>query len=222
MDTTRRLRRYDHRLVELVRRTGDVDLATRSGVPRSTAAGWLSQPELDVVSLPHLDESAPALRVRVARLEKRVERLRAMLAIALAVLRVLQPDLTRLRVPNGCDKRRLLRALDRARGVLGLRRILRAIGLSPSRLAAWRRAARGCDLDDESSCPASSPHRLIPEEVAAMGDMATSPSYRHVPTGQLPGQARGARRGGRIIAVASTEAGSFCATFDAPSWPRNS
>lgn len=143
MNTTRRQRRYDHRLVELVRRTGDVGQATKHGVPRSTAAGWLARPNGEVVSLPHLDEPEPELRIRVARLEKRVERLRAMLAIAIALLRVLQPDLTRLRVPNGCDKRRLLRALDRARGVFGLRRMLHAIGLSPSRLASWRRAARG-------------------------------------------------------------------------------
>jgi transposase InsO family protein len=201
MDTTRRQRRYDHRLVELVRRTGDVNHATKHGVPRSTAAGWLARRSGEVVSLPHLDESAPELLVRVARLERRVERLRAMLAIATALLRILQPDLTRLRVPNGCDKHRLLRALDRARGVLGLRRVLRAIGLSPSRLASWRRAARGCELDDEPSCPTSSPQRLTAEEVTAIGDMVTSPTYRHVPTGRL---AILAQRLGTVFASAST------------------
>jgi len=158
MDTPRRQRRYDHRLVELVRRTGDVGHATKHGIPRSTAAGWITRRSGAVVSLPHLDESAPELLVRVARLEKRVERLRAILAIAIALLRILQPDLTRLRVPDASDKRRLLRALDQAGGVLGLRRVLRAIGLSPSRLASWRRAARGCELDDESSSTVPDPN----------------------------------------------------------------
>jgi transposase InsO family protein len=201
MDTPRRQQRYDHRLIELVRRTGDVGHATRRGVPRSTAAGWLAQRALDVVTLPHLVESEPELRLRVTRLEKRVERLRAMLAVSIALLRILQPDLTRLRVPNGSDKRRLLRALERARGVFGLRRVLRAIGLSSSRLASWRRAARGCELDDESSCPAWSPQRLTAEEVTAIGDMVISPSYRHVPTGRL---AVLAQRLGTVFASAST------------------
>ncbi|MDF1700777.1 MAG: DDE-type integrase/transposase/recombinase, partial [Planctomycetota bacterium] len=201
MDTPRRQRRYDHRLVELVRRTGDVGHATKHGIPRSTAAGWITRRSGAVVSLPHLDESAPELLVRVARLEKRVERLRAILAIAIALLRILQPDLTRLRVPDASDKRRLLRALDQAGGVLGLRRVLRAIGLSPSRLASWRRAARGCELDDASSCPTSSPQRLTAEEVTAIGDMVTSPTFRHVPTGRL---AVLAQRLGTVFASAST------------------
>ena len=37
MITTRPQQRYDHRLRELVRRTGDLTIATDRGVPRSTA-----------------------------------------------------------------------------------------------------------------------------------------------------------------------------------------
>jgi hypothetical protein len=37
--------RYDHRLRDLVRRTGDVTLATDLGVTRSTARGWLAEPQ---------------------------------------------------------------------------------------------------------------------------------------------------------------------------------
>src|SRR5688572_7040816 len=39
--TARPQQRYDHRLRNLVRRTGDVTVATDLGVPRSTARGWL-------------------------------------------------------------------------------------------------------------------------------------------------------------------------------------
>jgi hypothetical protein len=35
----RRQQRYDHRLRDLVQRTGDVTIATNLGVPRSTARG---------------------------------------------------------------------------------------------------------------------------------------------------------------------------------------
>ena len=41
MTTARPQQRYDHRLRELVQRTGDLTIATARGVPRSTARGWL-------------------------------------------------------------------------------------------------------------------------------------------------------------------------------------
>jgi len=132
---------------------------------------------------------------------RRVERPMAVLRVLFAVFRLIRGDLARLRVPQGRDKARLLRAIDRSRHVLGPRRILRIIGLSPSRLSAWRRAALACDLDDRSSCPRSSPHELTPDEVSEIRRMVTSPDFRHVPTGRL---AILAQRLGRILASPST------------------
>jgi hypothetical protein len=52
MTTTRRLQqRYDHRLRDLVQRTGDVTIAMDLGVPRSTVRGWLGKAPKAVVSL---------------------------------------------------------------------------------------------------------------------------------------------------------------------------
>jgi hypothetical protein len=49
----RRQRIYDHRLRELVRRTGDASLAMDLGVPRSTAVGWVGgQVQSRVVASP--------------------------------------------------------------------------------------------------------------------------------------------------------------------------
>jgi len=47
----RRLRIYDHRLVQLLRETGDPTIATRFGVPRSTAAGWIRRGPRTVTAL---------------------------------------------------------------------------------------------------------------------------------------------------------------------------
>ncbi len=199
--SARRNRTYDHRLVQLVQRTGDIDIATRRGVPRSTARGWMRQDRSGVVTDPLLEEAPAALHARIVRLERRVRRLGAMLRVLLALLRILRPDLSRLRVPEGADKRRLLRAIDRARGMRGLQRMLVAIGLSSSRLSAWRRAARGCELDDTDSCPRFSPHALTQREIDDIEDMVTTPAYRHVPTGRL---ALLAQRLGRVFASPST------------------
>ena len=50
MSTARPQHCYDHRLRELVQRTGDVTIATDLGVPRSTARGWLRTAPTVVVS----------------------------------------------------------------------------------------------------------------------------------------------------------------------------
>jgi putative transposase len=73
--------------------------------------------------------------------------------------------------------------------------------MSPSRFQAWRRRQAACALEDESSCPRTPPHRLTRAEVRAIGDMVTSPEYRHVPTGTL---ALLAQRLGTVSASLST------------------
>jgi transposase InsO family protein len=125
----------------------------------------------------------------------------ALLRVLVALVRIVGPDLTRLRIPAAADKTRLLRAIERSRDVLGLRRALRIVGLSPSRLAAWRKAAVRCELDDASSCPRSSPQRLTLDEVAAVREMVTAGEFRHVPTGRL---AVLAQRLGRVVAAPTT------------------
>ena len=194
-------RAYDHRLVRLVRKTGDAAIATRLGVPRSTAAGWVRRTEATVVTASSCDATADELGARIVRLEARVRRLTALLRVLLALLHFVRPDLRRLRIPDARDKARLLRAVERSRGVLGLGRVLRITGLSASRLSAWRRAARTCALADASSCPRSSPQRLTIDEVAAVRAMVTAPEFRHVPTGRL---AVLAQRTGRVVASPST------------------
>ncbi|MCG3133002.1 MAG: hypothetical protein HMLKMBBP_00088 [Planctomycetes bacterium] len=201
MQTRRARKSYDPRLVTLVRDSGDAALAMRLGVPRTTAAGWLRRAPSSIVTAPDLVATNTALLARVAHLEKRVRRMAAFLRILLVILRIVQPDLRRLRIPRAEDKARLLRAVERSRDVLGLRRVLRITGLSPSRLAAWRRAERGCALADALSCPRSSPQRLTHAEVSEIRSMTTAAEYRHVSTGKL---ALLAQRLGRVVAAPAT------------------
>ena len=144
--------------------------------------------------------SPEALARRVVRLEARVRRLRALLSLAFAVIRVTKPDLTHARISAG-NKRCLLKAIDRARDIVGLGRVLADLGISASRLSSWRARARGCDLIDQPSCPSTKPGRITPAEIAAMREMATSPEYRHVPTGRL---AMLAQRMGKVFVSATT------------------
>jgi hypothetical protein len=118
-------------------------------------------------------------------LRRRVKKLTALLRLALALLRSSGFTLTHERLPDGPAKIRILRAVDRARAYVPLRALLRFLRLSPSRFYAWRRLQHACALDDQPSCPHTSPHRLTPAEVRAITDMVTALEYRHVPTGTL-------------------------------------
>src|ERR1700693_3561919 len=123
--TARPQQRYDHRLRHLVQRTGDVTVATDRGVPRSTARGWLGAAPTVVVCLDVADLTEPDLRQEVLQLRRRVQKLTALLRLALALLRTARVRLTEERLPDGRDKRRIRRAVDVARAHLPLRAVLR-------------------------------------------------------------------------------------------------
>jgi hypothetical protein len=199
--TGRRQRRYDHRLRDLVKRTGDVTIATDLGVPRSTASGWLGDRQTVVVSLDVTNLTALERQQEVLELRRRVKKLTALVRLALALLRTSGFTLTHERLPDGRGKIRILRAIDRARAFVPLRVILRFLRLSPTRFHAWRRLQRACALDDQPSCPHTSPHRLTPTEIQAIKDMVTAVEYRHVPTSTL---AVLAQRLGKVWASPST------------------
>ena len=152
--TTRTLRRYDHRLRDLVRSTGDIGHAERRGVPRSTARGWLTSIRAEVVTVDVFDMDVLNLQQELLVLRNRVERLVALLRLLVVLTRVSGFSLTCFRLPDAATKFSLLRAVDRSRSVLPLRTVLRVLRLSSSRYHAWKREEE-CGLDDMSSCPRS-------------------------------------------------------------------
>ena len=95
--------------------------------------------------------SMPELRQEVLKLRRRVQKLTALLRLALVLLRTSGFRLTGERLPDGRAKVRILRAVDQARQYLALRALLRFLRVSPSRFHAWGRLQHACALDDPSS-----------------------------------------------------------------------
>ena len=182
--TTRLQQRYDHRLCDLVRSTRDIGHATRRGVPRSTARGWLTSSRANIVTIDVVDLDVLRLEQEVLALRKRVERLVAILRLVVVLLKVSGVSLANARIPDGTRKVSLLRAIDRSRSVLPLRVALRLLRLSQSRYHAWKREDE-CGLNDMPSCPRSSPQQLTRAEVETIKEMVTGEDYRHVPTRTL-------------------------------------
>src|SRR6516165_3730391 len=136
MTTGRPQQRYDHRLRDLVRGSGDVTIATNLGVPRSTARSWRGKAPKIVVSMDVLDLSASELQLEILQLRRRVKKLTALLRLVLALLRSSGFALTHERLPDERVKIRILHAVDRAREFVPLRALLRFMRLSPSRFHA--------------------------------------------------------------------------------------
>jgi len=198
--TTRIQNRYDHRLREHVRSTGDVNYAIHLGVPRSTARGWVNSTPAEVVTLDIVDMDNVRLQQQVLRLQSRLDWVIAILRLFVVVLKTSDVSLSNARFPQGTAKRMLLRTIERSSCVLPLKVALRVIGLSHSRYHAWKQEDE-CDLDDLPSCPRRSSQQLTLTEVSTIKEMVTSEEYRHVPTGTL---ALLAQRLGKVFASAST------------------
>ncbi len=211
-NTTRTQKKYDHRLKDLVRSTKDITCAVRHGVPQSTARGWLKTPATKVITIDVVHLDAIRLQQEVLQLRTRLLKLSALLRVVLVVLKLSGYSLNHARVPDGKEKRLLLRAIERSRPTLPLRSLLRVIRLSQSRYHAWNRKEQ-CELDDSPSCPQNMPHQLTPDEVAAIEDFVTGDDYRHVPTGTL---AILAQRMDKVFASAST----WCRLVRSHKWRR--
>ena len=149
------------------------------------ARGWLGAAPTVVACLDVADLTEPELRQEVLKLRRRVQKLTALAPARAGRATNLRASPHR-RAPAG----RTRQDSDLARhgscpSVCTLQALLRLLRLSPSRFHAWRRLQHACTLDDQSSCPHTSPHRLTPLEILTIKDMVTAPEYRHVPTGTL-------------------------------------
>jgi transposase InsO family protein len=201
MSSTNRIhQRYDHRLRDLIRSSGNVDFATQLGVPRSTAHGWLTSNPVEIVTIDVVDMDLLSLQKEVLILRRRIKWILALFRLLVALIKVSGFSLEHSRLPEGAQKARLLRAIESSRSVLPLRVVLRLLRLSPSRYHSWINDQE-CGLDDMSSCPRTSPQQLTRSEINTIEEMVTSEEYRHVPTSRL---AILAQRLGKVFASSAT------------------
>jgi transposase InsO family protein len=199
--TNRRRRIYDHRIKEQIVRSRNPNLFPELRIPASTARSWIQRGLVEVVSLHPDNGSEDVLRDRITSLESRVRILSTLLRLTMVLVRISGCRLDRHRLPDASAKPTLLHAVERARRSMPLSAVLRVLHLSPSRYHAWVRAEQGCDLEDQPSCPRSTPHRLTPEEVGTMKEMVTSADCRHMSIRAL---ALHAQRMGKVFAHPAT------------------
>jgi hypothetical protein len=100
------------------RTTRDIHCAIQRGVPRSTARGWLTDSDVPVVTVEALNLDATRLQRELLQFRRRVQKLIALLRVFLVVLRMSGYSLSQAPLPDGTNKRSLLRAIERSRASL--------------------------------------------------------------------------------------------------------
>jgi transposase InsO family protein len=193
---------YDYRIREQVVRTGTRCLPKHIRIPRSTVSTWRRRGQRPVVTIEPFDQDRQQLVDTIAKLDRRVRILAAVVRILLALLRASGFTLAGERLPEGAAKAGILRAITSAKPFLPLAMILRIVHIEPGRYHRWNRATTAvCGLDDRSSCPRTSPSQLTPAEVADIKDMVLAPEKRHMSLRTL---AVHAQRIGKVFASVTT------------------
>ncbi len=174
---------YDHRIRNAVVASGDIHIFSDLAINPSTAHSWIRRGHRDVVTADIVDKPEVELLQIIAEQNRTILLLRGLLCLLSALVRVFGARLDKNeRLPEGRDKKTILRAIDKAvKAGIPLGRALHVVGLSPPRYNAWKRAAPACELDDRSSCPKTSPNQLAPKEIATMKAIFTDERYRHMP-----------------------------------------
>ncbi len=111
---------------------------------------------------------------QVDNLRQRAKVQAAIIGLLVRVLRFRGGKLDGDRLPDGETKSAVLRAIASASGLLSLSTVLRIVSVSTARYHAWRRKEDGCGLDDQPSCPKSTPSQLTRDEVSTMRDFVES------------------------------------------------
>ena len=196
-----RRQRYDHRIRDAVVDSGDITLFPELGIPDSILRSWLRRGPRQVLTALDSVDDVKALRIHVAKLERQVGILRAVLRLLMTLVRATGINLTNLRIPSASDKSRLIRGVERAAPIIGRQAALRVLGLRQARLREWMAAARDCRLDDAPPCPRSVPTRLTAKERQSIRDMVEADEYKHL---SLRSLAILAQRMGRVFAAYGT------------------
>ncbi len=110
--TNRSNKKYDYRLREIVRSSGDIKQATQLGVPRSTAYSWLTSNPVEIVTADIFDMDNHSLQKEILTLRKRIKRITALFRLLVVLMKVSGFSLDNSRLPDGAKKIKRIRVIS--------------------------------------------------------------------------------------------------------------
>ena len=192
---------YDHRIKEIVIKYQNPYLFPKLDIPLSTAKSWITKGIADIVTLPELNLQKTELVVENQKLRSLVEETKTEKKLILFTFRVFGFQIQYKRLPTGDSKKMILAAIRVASKKLSIKKCLEVIDLSVARFRSWEKREKGCQLQDQSSCPKSSPSRLLPTEIQKIREYVTSKDFSHF---TIFGLSWHARRQGEVFVSPST------------------
>ena len=181
----RRYRAYDHRLKRAIWQSGDPDLFPDLDIPRSTAMSWIRWGIPSVVTAECFDGNDEDIRIENQQFRNELARIRATQELQSFTFKLFGLQIQYRRLPLADSKEMLLDAISGAARTIGLVVALHVIGLSMARFRTWVKRQRGCELEDQISCPRSTPTRLTAKERMTLRQYATDPKLAHLSTSAL-------------------------------------
>ena len=169
---------YDHRVKELIIQSKNTELFPNIKIPKSTIRSWMNQGIRKVIS-PFEDDEITTKLQKYKDLENKYIVVETKLKLLNELISVFgwQADWTRL--PGSEDKQTLLKTIKESTQKIKLTECLNMLGLSKTRYYDWINRAKGCALEDYSSCPKTKPTQMTVKEVSKIKEMVTSKKYSH-------------------------------------------
>ena len=175
----RKVQRYDHRIRNMIVKSGNPNLFPKLQIPKSTVRDWFRKGPADVITVLELDLDQEDLLLKVQHLESQLAKAEVQATLITKTIKILGFELQYRRLPKAEVKEQILLALAEASKVVPLVTCLTWIGLSAARYYAWVKRSAQCMLEDLSSCPKLSPQRLTQKEVATIKEYVQSEEYAH-------------------------------------------
>src|SRR5712671_5743177 len=95
-----RYRTYDHRVKQMIIKTGDPNFFPQLKIPRSTALGWIKNGISEVVTVPSLDLHNETLVTKLSELEKNLLEAKEKQSLSISVFKLLGFQIQYTRLPS--------------------------------------------------------------------------------------------------------------------------
>lgn len=170
------------KLKSIVSQTGNIKLATKSGVPRTTAIYWANK---TYENSAHTTSEISLLNEEIKRLQVQIE----IEKYKLIFINKLSPYIEAIKNSkkniHKSIQRLVIKTIEQFRKYLSLNLLLSLIHMSASRFYQWQASFKKCDYNKKFYCASRKPNQLTGDEVLKILCLSTSKKYAHFSTTAL-------------------------------------
>ena len=194
-------RRYDHRLRNMIARSGSIDGYLGLDIPKSTLKSWIKSGPKEYITIDQFEQTSEEIIKENIALKKSLEEELAKNNLIFKTIRIFGFQIQYKRLPKPESKKSILNVVAEATKNLSLKTCLDIIGLSSARYFSWVKRSIKCSLEDQPSCPRSSVQRHTAFEINTIKSMYLDKRYLHYSISSLALKAKAIKE---VFASSST------------------